>query len=229
MAALDAPDARVSVQDQASGTAALLIVLGLGSLIAWLGSRRRGWLAGVIAAAGSLAGLVWVHRNPVRQIPQSADSLLAPCDGVVDQITEVEEARFIRSHAHCVAIRVGIEDVQVLRAPLQGAVRYRRYEFAGDGHEDDRLSIGIRSATGDTRVLLNFYGQRLWRLLPAYLATRIHYQPDLDDGVRLGQVTGYLPLGGRALMFVPDSARLAVSTGDRVRAGETVVAVTGNQ
>lgn len=225
MIPLDAPDARVSVQDQASGTAVLLMALGFGSLVAWLGSRRRGWLAGAAAAASSLAALVWVHRNPVRQIAQSAESVLAPCDGVVERITQVEDAPFIRGPAHCIAIRVGIADVQVLRAPLQGTVRYRRYEFAGDGHEDDRLSIGIRSAAGDGRVLLHFYGQRLWRVLPAYLATRIHYQPDLDDAVRLGQVTGYLPLGGRALMLVPASAHLAISPGDRVLAGETVAAI----
>lgn len=214
----------ITALDQAGGVLGLLATLGLLSLAGLLRRRRWGWLAPLAAALAGLAGVLWIFRSPQRRAPADDALVLAPCDGVIVAIAEVQEPRFLKAPSCQITIQLHAGQVQVTRAPLKGAVHYRRYLPAGkEGAPDDALYIGIRQPD-DTRALLRLSASPFWRLLPSYAGRRITFLPDLEDAVQSGQITGHLPLGGQVNLCLPHTAQVAVALGQQVRGGETALA-----
>lgn len=211
---------RVSALEQADGILTLLGGMGLAGLAGWLLRRKPSWLMLALASLASLAGVLWIFRNPARKTPGEAGLVVAPCDGEVQAIALLREPRFLRGQAHRVTLRVRPGDVQVTRAPVRGVVRYRNYQ---PGPRDDALWLGIRRQDG-VRVLIRLKASGFWRIVPSFLGRRITALLDLEDPARQGQISGRLPLGGEVEVYIPVAAQMAVRPGDRVRAGETVLA-----
>lgn len=214
----------VSALEQASGVVSLLAAFGLISLAGLLWRRNPVWLAPLGAACTGLAGVLWIFRNPERRAPAGAGLVIAPADGEIISIARIHEPRFLHAAAHQLTIRTHPGEVQITRAPVSGAVRYRRYQPAGQADQrDDTLCMGIRQPNGD-RVLVSLTASSFWRMLPSYAGRRITCLPDLEDAVRQGQVIGHLPLGGLVNVYLPGTALVAVTQGQQVRAGETALA-----
>lgn len=219
-----APEPEISALAQAGGVVGLLGGVALVGLAGWLTRRRPGWLVLASASLSALAGVFWIFRNPDRSSPAAPDAVVAPCDGDVLAISQVHEPRLLKGPAHRITLRVRPGDVQILRAPLAGSVRLRRYVTAGQSGEDsDALWLGIRQPAGGA-VLLKLGVSSFWRAMPSYVGRRITALIDLEDAVGQGQVCGHLPLGGEAQVFIPSTAQVKVTASTRVRAGETILA-----
>jgi phosphatidylserine decarboxylase len=215
---------QISALQQASGVSVLLTIACLTGIVGWLWRRRPSWLALATASLSALAGVAWIFRNPLRQIPPEAGLVVAPCDGEVRQIAWAQEPRFLKAPACQVTIRVRPGDVQVARAPAAGVVRYRRYQPRGQaGQRDDTLWMGMRQQDG-AKVLVKLTASPFWRVMPPFVGRRITALLDLEDITAQGQTTGHLPLGGDVDVFVPATALVTAQPGSRVRAGETVLA-----
>jgi phosphatidylserine decarboxylase len=215
---------QISVWEQAGGVSALLAIASLTGIAGWLWRRRPGWLALAAASLSALAGLGWIFRNPPRQIAPEAGLVVAPCDGEVRRIVQVQEPRFLKAPAWQVTIRVRPGEVQVTRAPVAGVVRYRRYQSREQaGQRDDTLWMGMRQPDG-AKVLVKLTASPFWRAMPPFVGRRITALLDLEDTVDRGQVTGHLPLGGQVDVFVPATAQVTAAPGLRVQAGGTVLA-----
>ncbi|HSN78247.1 MAG TPA: phosphatidylserine decarboxylase [Anaerolineae bacterium] len=218
------PEHHISALEQASGVMSLLAGAGVVGTIGWLLRRKAAWLALAGASFSALAGVLWIFRNPARSTAGGPSLAVAPCDGQVGSIALIHEPRFLKAPAYKVIIRVRPGDVQVTRAPVEGIVHYRRYEPRGQaGATDDALWIGIRQPEG-AKVLLKLSASPFWRAMPAFVGRRITLLPDLEDRVQQGQVTGHLPLGGEVQVYIPVNAQVTVEPGERLRAGESVLA-----
>lgn len=214
----------ISALTQAGDVVGALAGLGLAGIAGWLPSRRPAWLALAGASLTVLAGVFWIFRNPERSITGEEGIVVAPCDGEVTGVAPVQEPDFLRAPAYCITLRVRPGDVQVLRAPVAGVVRHRRYVPAGQsGGQRDVLWLGLRQPAG-SGVLLKMGVSALWRAMPSYVGRRITVLIDLEDTVRSGQICGHLPLGGEVQVYTTAAAQLAVQAGARVRAGETILA-----
>ena len=214
----------ISALEQAGGVISLLAAAGLAGTAGSLWRRKPAWLALAGASFSALAGVLWIFRNPGRSTAGGLSLAVAPCDGEVRSVALVQEQRFLKAPAHQVTIRVRPGDVQVTRAPVEGVVRYRRYQPRGQaGEADDALWLGIRQQEG-AKVLIKLSASRFWRAMPAFVGRRITALSDLEESVQQGQVTGHLPLGGEVQVYLPASAQIAVRPGARVRAGESLLA-----
>ncbi len=164
---------------------------------------------GFIALA---AGTVWFHRDPERLPPP--DGVVAPADGHVSVLREEPDGR----------IRVGtfmnVTDVHVNRAPAPGTVASVEHtpgaHWPAFSKESDR----------NERVTISAEGWELTLIAGAF-ARRIH--PTVVPGERInrGERVGYVSFGSRADVLLPAAVTwgdLRVSKGDRIRAGETVLA-----
>ena len=218
------PPFHISALDQAGGVISLLAAAGLAGLAGWRWRRKPAWLALAGAAFSALAGVLWIFRNPDRSTAGGLDLAVAPCDGRVTRIDLVHEQRFLKAQARRVTIQIGPGDVQVTRAPVEGIVRYRRYEPHGQaGAAGEALWIGIHQPAG-ARMLIQWSASPFWRIAPAFVGRRITALAELEDAVQQGQVIGHLPLGGEVAIYLPASAQVAIEPGTRVRAGEMVLA-----
>ncbi len=216
--------APISALEQGGGLLSLLTALALAGLVGWRRQRGAGWLALAGAALAGLAAVVWTFRSPTRHAPTDPDLALAPCDGEVIAVVLAQEPRFLKTAAWQVTVRVRPGHVQVVRAPVGGIVRYRRYLPAGqEDQRDDALLLGVQRRNGG-RVLVRLQASGFWRRLPTYAGRRITLLPDLEDALQPGQVSGHLPLGGQVEIYLPQTSRLAIASGQRLRGGETILA-----
>lgn len=167
------------------------------------------------AAAGALVGAVLAfHRDPDREPPPAG--VLAPADGRVAVVRE--EGDRLR-----VGVFMGLSNVHVNRAPLAGTVQ--AVEHRPGGHwpafakESDR-NERVRVTLDDHEVVL----------IAGALARRIHPYVEPGDSLRRGERIGHISFGSRVDVLLPPEVTrsgLRVAKGDRVRAGESVVAVEG--
>ena len=155
--------------------------------------------------------VAWFYRDPDRDPPETG--VLSPADGTVSVIRE--DGDQLR-----VGVYMGPIDVHVNRAPLAGTVDTvdhepggHRLAFSKDSEHNERLRIGF----GEWSVVL----------IAGAFARRITPYVEPEDAVDRGQRIGHIAFGSRADVILPpayDRASLEIAEGDRVIAGETVIA-----
>lgn len=188
-------------------------------------SAAIGWwyLAPVFVLA--LVFVLSFFRDPSRRIPEEPGVVVAPADGKVVEVTQVDEPPLLKVPSHKIAIFMSPLNVHVNRAPCGGeveTVEYRpgRHHNAQDqeaSSENEAVAMVIRAADGRARVLV--------RQVAGVLARRIVCAAAAGERVERGQRFGMIKFGSRAEVYVPVEAGFEVRArlGQRVRAGETVL------
>lgn len=192
------------------------------------------WIIFLVLATGGwwIGALIWLpvavwvvafFRDPERGGPRGDALLVAPADGkVVSVLDSIDEPDFHGQPVSRVAIFMNVFNVHVNRYPASGTVAYRhdnpgRFLNAASDKaslENEQNSIGLETPRG--KVLI--------RQIAGLVARRIVTDHDESTQVTQGQRMGLIRFGSRVDLFIPRSAEILVSVGDRTSAGETVVA-----
>lgn len=168
---------------------------------------------------------VWViafFRDPVREGPRGDNVLIAPADGLVVSVKDLDENEFLKQRGSRVSIFMNVFNVHVNRYPMSGTVEYRHYNPGAFGHagtekasaDNEQSSIGLATARG--RVLV--------KQIAGLVARRIVTDHQVGTAVIQGERMGLIRFGSRVDVFVPATAKILVHEGDKTVAGETVVA-----
>jgi phosphatidylserine decarboxylase len=195
--------------------AALAFALALG---------RRSWALWLLAVVITIIAL-WVayfFRDPERPGERGAGLVVAPADGRLIMMTEVDEPAFVQGRAIRFSIFMNVFSVHVNRYPVDGTVRYVQYnkgKFINaaaekSSLENEQMSVGIES--GKYRILV--------RQIAGLIARRIVTYSKVGESVRQGDRMGIIRFGSRVDVFVPTDARLLAKTGDLTTAGTTILA-----
>jgi len=188
-------------------------------------------LAGVAGMAGLPAlgfGLMAVtvfvacfFRNPPRLIAGDEATVVAPADGRVLEVGEVEAPdgrKMLR-----IGIFLSVFNVHVNRCPLAGRVvaiersgsRYLA-AFNRDAEAANvRCAMTLETAAGERFQVVQITG---------LIARRILCFPEIGQWVERGARYGYIRFGSRTDVLLPLRAQPKVRRGDRVKGGSTVVA-----
>lgn len=165
------------------------------------------------AAALALSGfVVWFHRDPERT--PAGQGVVTPADGKVSVIRETNDGRLR------VGVFMNVHDVHVNRAPLAGTVEAVDHRDGGHRPAFDKESEHnerVRVTCDDYEVVL----------IAGAFARRIHPYVEPGDELTRGDRISHISFGSRADVILPpeyDRDDLLVENGERVSAGETVVA-----
>jgi phosphatidylserine decarboxylase len=199
----------------AAFAAALAFALALG---------RRSWALWLLAVVITIIAL-WVayfFRDPERTGERGAGIVVAPADGRLIMMTEVDEPAFVQGRAIRLSIFMNVFNVHVNRYPVDGMVRYVHYnkgKFINaaaekSSLENEQMSVGIES--GKYRILV--------RQIAGLIARRIVTYSKVGENVRQGDRMGIIRFGSRVDVFVPTDAHLLAKTGDLTTAGTTILA-----
>jgi phosphatidylserine decarboxylase len=185
-------------------------------------TARAGWM---VAAAlwGILA--VWVvafFRDPERPWARGERLIVAPADGKVVSVVEVDEPAFFRDRAQRISIFMNVFDCHVNRYPTDGTVAYRHYNPGRFGHaaaekaslSNEQSTVGLD--TGKGKVLI--------RQIAGLVARRIVTDHPVGTVVHQGERLGMIRFGSRVDLFLPLETRVLARVGDTTRVGVTVVA-----
>jgi phosphatidylserine decarboxylase len=196
------------------------VALGLIGLA--MARTSAGW---VVAAAAWGVVAVWVvafFRDPVRPWSRGERLIVAPADGKVVSVTDVDEPAFFSGRAQRISIFMNVFDCHVNRYPTDGTIAYRHYNPGAFGHagaekaslSNEQSSIGLATARG--KVLI--------RQIAGLVARRIVTDHQVGTAVQQGERLGMIRFGSRVDLFLPLGTRVLVHVGDTTRVGVTVVA-----
>ena len=189
---------------------------------------RRSWGLWLIAFVLLLLAL-WVayfFRDPERTGQRGPSLVVAPADGKLIMITEVEEPAFIQGRAIRLSIFMNVFNVHVNRYPVDGTVKYVHYnkgKFLNaaaekSSLENEQMSVGVE--TGKYRVLV--------RQIAGLIARRIVTYSKVNDNVKQGERMGIIRFGSRVDVFIPVGSKVLAKLGQTTTAGVMVLAELPN-
>ncbi len=195
------------------------------ALLALLARRpRAALLLGVLPLA-----VAAFFRDPDRASdhhPPPVDDVLAPADGRVMYAGPGQELVAPDGDWQQVSIFLSALDVHVNRAPYGGRVvevveRPGRWLAAyrhESAHLNERSDITVERLVDGGARRVHF------RQIVGLMARRVVTRVAVGDVLEAGQRIGLMKFGSRMDVFVPPACELLVARGDRVVAGESVIA-----
>jgi len=195
------------------------------------------WLAWPFAAV-TIAILAF-FRDPPRVTPQGEALIIAPADGLITLISKcLPPAELVAADGPAgarlgpapltrVSIFMSVFDVHINRAPIAGTIarmvyipgRFVSADLDKASEDNERQHVLITGANGVMVGLTQIAGLIARRIVPCV-------QP--GQAVAAGQRIGLIRFGSRVDVYLPEGTEPLVLLGQRVVAGETVLAEIGH-
>ncbi|WP_407073359.1 phosphatidylserine decarboxylase [Sphingomonas sp. LaA6.9] len=206
----------------------ILIAGAITLFLAWMAWETLAWpMAGIT---------LWVaafFRDPVRSVPQGEGLIVAPADGMVTLIQHVLPPREMAGPEGLgdepmtrVSIFMSVFDVHINRSPIGGTVKNVVYisgkflnaDLDKASEDNERQHILVEDRNGLRIGFTQIAGLVARRIVP-------FVKP--GDIVAAGQRIGLIRFGSRVDVYLPAGTAPRVALGQRIVAGETILAVVG--
>lgn len=171
-----------------------------------------------LPALAAVAVIAYLYRDLPRRIPPKPHAVVSPLDG---EILSVERAHdpFCEREAIHLEARTHWYGPFVLRSPMDGKVLE---QWLSPGNIDEQgkrqppmMTLWIRSDDDEDLVMV---------VTPRSRRLRLSCQAHAGDRVGQGRRCGFIPLGARIEVFLPLNSRVPLVPGQKVSAGDSVLA-----
>jgi phosphatidylserine decarboxylase len=201
------------------GWAYLAASIGVALAATWIGGwwSLPFWLATVF--------VLQFFRDPPRQAPAGDDLVLAPADGRVVMVGRAADG-YTGRDALKISVFMNVFNCHSNRSPVDGEVKQIWYH-AGSflnaaldkaSLENERNALLMRTTAGTELTCVQIAG---------LIARRVLCYVKPGDRLQRGQRFGFIRFGSRVDLYLPLDARAQITIGERVYAGETIVARLG--
>lgn len=163
-------------------------------------------------------------RCPPRHFEEDTTGVvIAPADGKIVCIEEVEEKEYFHDRRLMVSIFMSVTNVHANWVPVDGTVQYVRHHD-GNFHrawlpkaseENERATTVIRTPEG-TDILV--------RQIAGAVARRIVTYAQKGDECEIDDHLGFIKLGSRVDTYLPLGTKVLVEMGQRTTGNETILA-----
>ena len=195
------------------------LILAANLLMGWtLGSQIITGICSVL-----FLWVVWFFRVPKRVCVVDKDLVVAPCDGRVVIVKEVEENEYLKTKCIQVSVFMSVFNVHVNYYPVGGKILYSKHHqgayivasYPKASELNERTSIVVETEGGK---------KVLFRQIAGYIARRIVCYANAGDKADQCSQVGFIKFGSRMDLFLPLGTEVCVKKGDNVKACETIVA-----
>jgi phosphatidylserine decarboxylase len=168
------------------------------------------------------AFVCFFFRDPERVIPEEEGAVVSPADGKVLAVGVVPESEFAAEKMLKVSIFMSVFNVHVNRMPDNGRVTdvvyYPGKFFSANldkaSANNERNAISVEIGRGRKLVVVQIAG---------LIARRIICKISKGDVLRRGERFGIICFGSRLDVYLPADTVPAVSAGDKVLAGKSIL------
>lgn len=200
-------------------------VAGIPAALAAITGRGRLAL-GLAALPVAVAAFFRDPDRYVDSVPADPHAILSPADGRVLHVGDPQPGVAPEGEWLQVAIFLSVFDVHINRSPSAGEVldvaykpgRWLAAYRAESATENECSEITLSVPVGDVQRPLVF------RQIVGLLARRVVTRVEPGQVITAGERIGLMKFGSRMDVFVPRDCTLEVRKGERVIAGETVIA-----
>jgi phosphatidylserine decarboxylase len=177
-------------------------------------------LIGVSIALLAVAALVgYFFRDPERRVPADPSVVVSPADG---RVMEVVAESLDGQAGRRISVFLAVWNVHVNRAPMAGRLarlEYRRGKFFA--------AMRSRASTENEQNV--FYldterGRIVFKQIAGWIARRVVSWKSPGDSLALGERIGLIRFGSRMDVWLPEGAEILAQPGEKVAAGESVIA-----
>ena len=198
------------------------LALGFIALAFWLALPGVAWLSAIPLVLATF--FLWFFRDPERAVPAGDGMIVSPADG---KVTAVETIQTEDGQSRCrLSIFLSVFDVHVNRSPIAGSitkVEYHKGKFGNAMSPDSSAANEQNVVTvADTVCEVTF------KQIAGLLARRIVFTKKEGDLVQRGERVGLIKFGSRVDVLLPRDCDVQVRVGNRVKGGESVLAVLGS-
>ncbi len=177
---------------------------------------------------------VWCYyffRDPKRAVPENRGLMVSPADGIVSMIVPAVppvELGLGPAPMMRVSVFMSVFNCHVNRAPIAGkvtAVAYRPGKFLNASldkasEDNERNALAIQMDDGRQIAVVQIAG---------LVARRIVCWTKPGQSLRTGERFGLIRFGSRLDIYLPDGVEPQVAVGQTAVAGETVIALVGQE
>lgn len=200
-----------------------LLLAGINLLIRYLYPHLWATILLAIVSAIFFFLVVWFFRNPDRPLMADANKIMAPADGKIVVIEEVEEPEYFKGRRRQVSIFMSPLNVHVNRFPVSGEVTYVKYhpgKYLVAWHPkssllNERSTVVVKTSSGK---------EVLFRQIAGAVARRIILYPQVGQQAVQGADYGFIRFGSRVDIFLPLDAKINVTIGQKSIGNQTVIA-----
>lgn len=176
----------------------------------------------VFASFGFFIFIISFFRNPTRVFTYNENAIIAPADGKIVVIEEIEETEYLHCKCRQISIFMSPLNVHINRYPCAGKV------LESIHHDGKKLpAFDPKSSTENERttiVMETTFGTILFRQIAGAVARRIVNYAKKDDTALQNVEFGFIKFGSRVDIFIPLSMNVTVSLNEVVWGGQTIIA-----
>ena len=198
--------------------AAIFFAISMAALMLWM----------PLAAIGFLLTLftLWFFRDPERNTPQDSNLIISSADGkvcLIDEAYPPEELSMDSQKMKRICVFMNVFNVHVNRSPIKGVAKdivYKKGQFLNASldkasDKNERSSLVINTDNGTKIIVVQIAGLIARRIL-GFIST--------NHALEQGERFGLIRFGSRVDIYMPLDAVTKCVVGDRVVAGESVLA-----
>ena len=170
--------------------------------------------------------VLWFFRDPERDTPQDLNLIISSADGkvcLIDEAYPPEELPMEAEKMKRICVFMNVFNVHVNRSPIKGRVEnivYKKGQFLNASldkasDKNERSSLILNSENGAKIIVVQIAG---------LIARRILRFISSSDQLNQGERFGLIRFGSRVDIYMPLDAVEKCKVGDKVVAGESILA-----
>ena len=170
--------------------------------------------------------VLWFFRDPQRNIPKDKNLIISSADGkvcLIDRAYPPEELRMEAQKMKRICVFMNVFNVHINRSPVKGYVEeivYKKGKFLNASldkasDKNERNSLVLSTQNGTKIIVVQIAGLIARRILSFVTSNEELYQ---------GERFGLIRFGSRVDIYMPLDAVEKCKVGDRVVAGESILA-----
>ena len=195
------------------------------ALLLWrLDTKIPFWV--FVAVFGIIYGIVVnFFRCPIRYFPQenTDDIVVAPADGRIVVIEEVEENTYFHDRRLMISIFMSLFNVHANWFPVDGKVKFVKH-YNGNYHKAWLPKASEENERADTMITTPDDTDILCRQVAGAVARRIVTYAKEGEDCYIDEHLGFIKFGSRVDVFLPIGTEVCVKMGQATTGDMTVIA-----
>lgn len=188
-----------------------------------------GFVSTAISIIGYLLTIftLWFFRDPERNTPYDSNSIISSADGkvcLIDESYPPKEVSMSQEKMKRICVFMNVFNVHINRSPVSGTVKaivYKEGQFLNASldkasEKNERSSLVISSTNNGPEIVVVQIAGLIARRILGFVSS--------NDNLAQGERFGLIRFGSRVDIYMPLDAVTKCSVGDKVVAGESVLA-----
>ena len=167
-------------------------------------------------------GVLYFYRNPKRTTARSEQNIIAPINGRIMLIKEIEESNYFHDKRIQITVTMSHSNTRVIRYPCSGLIKH---SASVKTKKETLLKEKTSKEKEHTSVVISTkqFGDVLYQQITGICGKRIvNYASKRNQAIQ-GQDAGFMKFQSTIDLILPVHTKICVDVGDNVKGGKHIL------